>query len=33
MSRAATIDGHSQLLVTLGVGPTLAGLEEHWTEL
>jgi hypothetical protein len=33
MSRAGTIDGHAQPLVTLGVGPTLAGLEEHWTEL
>lgn len=32
MSRAATVDGHSQLLVTLAVGPTLAGLEGHWTE-
>ena len=27
------IDGHSQPLVTLGVGPTLAGLEQHWAEL
>lgn len=27
------IDGHSQPLVTLGVSPTLAGLEQHWTEL
>lgn len=27
------IDGHSQPLVTLGVSPTLNGLEEHWKEL
>ncbi len=27
------IDGHSQPLVTLGVSPTLAGLEQHWAEL
>ncbi|WP_241991121.1 AAA family ATPase [Cryobacterium sp. Hh38] len=27
------IDGHSQPLVTLGVSPTLTGLEQHWTEL
>ncbi len=27
------IDGHSQPLVTLGVGPTLAGLEQHWADL
>lgn len=27
------IDGHSQPLATLGVSPTLAGLEKHWTEL
>lgn len=27
------IDGHSQPLVTLGVSPTLAGLEQHWNEL
>lgn len=27
------IDGHSQPLPTLGVGPTLSGLEAHWTEL
>lgn len=27
------IDGHSQPLVTLGVSPTLAGLEDHWKEL
>lgn len=27
------IDGHSQPLITLGVSPTLAGLEEHWAEL
>jgi len=27
------IDGHSQPLVTLGVSPTLSGLEEHWAEL
>ncbi len=27
------IDGHSQPLVTLGVSPTLTGLEEHWAEL
>lgn len=27
------IDGHSQPLVTLGVSPTLAGLEQHWTDL
>ena len=27
------IDGHSQPLVTLGVSPTLNGLEAHWTEL
>lgn len=27
------IDGHSQPLVTLGVSPTLTGLEEHWQEL
>lgn len=26
------IDGHSQPLVTLGVSPTLAGLEQHWSE-
>jgi predicted ATPase len=27
------IDGHSQPLVTLGVSPTLAGLEQHWSDL
>ncbi|NWL12130.1 hypothetical protein DM793_12640 [Paenarthrobacter nitroguajacolicus] len=27
------ITAHSQPLVTLGVSPTLAGLEEHWKEL
>ncbi|SIF22359.1 cytochrome c biogenesis protein CcmA [Mycobacteroides abscessus subsp. abscessus] len=27
------IDGHSQPLPTLGVSPTLAGLEEHWERL
>jgi len=27
------IDGHSQALVTQGVSPTLAGLEQHWAEL
>ena len=27
------IDGHSQPLPTLGVSPTLAGLEEHWARL
>lgn len=27
------IDGHSQPLPSLGVGPTLAGLEAHWLEL
>jgi energy-coupling factor transporter ATP-binding protein EcfA2 len=27
------IDGHSQPLPTLGVSPTLAGLEQHWSEL
>lgn len=27
------IDGHSQPLVTLGVSPTLSGLEGHWAEL
>ncbi|HZJ50636.1 MAG TPA: AAA family ATPase [Actinomycetota bacterium] len=27
------IDAHSQPLVTLGVSPTLAGLEQHWAEL
>ena len=27
------IDGHSQPLATLGVSPTLAGLEAHWKEL
>lgn len=27
------IDGHSQPLVTLGVSPTLTGLEQHWAEL
>jgi len=27
------IDGHSQPLATLGVSPTLHGLEEHWKEL
>jgi hypothetical protein len=27
------IDGHSQPLPTLGVSPTLAGLEGHWAEL
>lgn len=27
------IDAHSQPLVTLGVSPTLAGLEQHWDEL
>ena len=27
------IDGHSQPLPSLGVGPTLAGLEAHWAEL
>jgi hypothetical protein len=27
------IDGHSQPLVTLGVSPTLNGLEAHWQEL
>lgn len=27
------IDGHSQPLVTLGVSPTLTGLETHWAEL
>ncbi len=28
-----SIDGHSQPLPTLGVSPTLAGLEAHWAEL
>lgn len=27
------IDGHSQPLATLGISPTLTGLEAHWTEL
>jgi hypothetical protein len=27
------IDGHSQPLATLGVSPTLAGLEQHWAQL
>lgn len=27
------IDGHSQALITQGVRPTLAGLEQHWAEL
>lgn len=27
------IDGHSQPLATLGVAPTLAGLEQHWADL
>lgn len=27
------IDAHSQPLATLGVSPTLTGLEEHWAEL
>lgn len=27
------IDAHSQPLATLGVSPTLAGLEQHWAEL
>lgn len=27
------IDGHSQPLPTLGIGPSLAGLEAHWDEL
>ncbi len=27
------IDGHSQPLATLGVSPTLSGLEAHWREL
>ena len=27
------IDGHSQPLITLGVSPTLTGLEQHWVEL
>lgn len=27
------IEGHSQPLPTLGVSPTLAGLEQHWQEL
>lgn len=27
------IDGHSQPLPTLGISPTLAGLEAHWAEL
>lgn len=27
------IDGHSQPLATLGVSPTLSGLEQHWAEL
>lgn len=27
------IDGHSQPLVTLGVSPTLSGLEQHWADL
>ena len=27
------IDGHSQPLQTLGVAPTLSGLEAHWQEL
>lgn len=27
------IDAHSQPLVTLGVSPTLTGLEQHWAEL
>lgn len=27
------IDGHSQPLATLGVSPTLAGLEAHWEQL
>lgn len=27
------IDGHSQPLITLGVSPTLSGLEKHWAEL
>ncbi|WP_457949841.1 AAA family ATPase [Pseudarthrobacter sp. alpha12b] len=27
------IDGHSQPLLTLGVSPTLGGLQQHWAEL
>lgn len=27
------IDGHSQPLPTLGVSPTLQGLEDHWATL
>ncbi|MFT0763053.1 hypothetical protein VRY54_08355 [Actinomyces sp. F1_1611] len=27
------IDGHSPDLITQGVSPTLAGLEQHWAEL
>lgn len=27
------IDAHSQALITQGVSPTLAGLEQHWAEL
>lgn len=27
------IEGHSQALITQGVSPTLAGLEQHWAEL
>ena len=27
------IDGHSQPLATLGVSPTLTGVEQHWAEL
>jgi hypothetical protein len=27
------IDGHSQPLVSLGISPTLPGLEEHWKQL
>lgn len=27
------IDGHSQPLPSLGISPTLAGLEAHWAEL
>ncbi|MGP5244556.1 AAA family ATPase [Corynebacterium variabile] len=27
------IDGHSQPLAALGIGPTLTGLDRHWTEL
>ena len=27
------IDGHSQALITQGVSPSLAGLEQHWAEL